>query len=79
MKTYGGVDVYILVFLTSELYLEVSGQIHDPAALATGGKKPRYQLDRRLGEPQSRSDRYGEVKILDPTGTRNPTPRSSGS
>jgi len=26
------------------------------------GKKPRYSLDRRLGEPQSRSGRGGEEK-----------------
>jgi hypothetical protein len=37
----------------------------------------RYPLDRRLGGPQSRSGQRGEVKILDPTGTRIPTPRSS--
>jgi hypothetical protein len=30
-----------------------------------------------LGGPQSRSGRFGEEKILDPTGTRTPTPRSS--
>jgi hypothetical protein len=30
-----------------------------------------------LGGPQSQSGRFGEVKILDPTGTRTPTPRSS--
>jgi hypothetical protein len=34
-------------------------------------------LDRRLGGPQSRSGRSGEEKILEPTGTRTPTPRSS--
>jgi hypothetical protein len=49
----------------------VSGQLHASAAL------PRYPLDRRLGGPQSRSGRPGEQKILDPTGTRTPTPRSS--
>jgi hypothetical protein len=27
-----------------------------------------------LGGPQSRSGRYGEVKIFDPTGTRTPAP-----
>jgi hypothetical protein len=31
----------------------------------------------RLGGPQSRSGRFGEEKILDPTGTRTPTPQSS--
>jgi hypothetical protein len=29
-------------------------------------------LDRRLGGPQSWSGRFGEGKILDPTGTRTP-------
>jgi len=37
MKTYWGV--------------EVSGQLHDPAALPLG-KKPQYPLDRRLGRTQ---------------------------
>jgi hypothetical protein len=31
-------------------------------------KNPRYPLDRRLVGTQSRSGRYGEIKILDPTG-----------
>jgi hypothetical protein len=35
---------------------------------------PRYPLDRRLGGPQSLSGWYGEIKILDPTGTRTTTP-----
>jgi hypothetical protein len=34
-------------------------------------------MDRRLGGLQSRSRRRGEEKILDPTGNRTPTPRSS--
>jgi hypothetical protein len=38
------------------------------------GKSPRYALNRRLGWPQRRSRRYGQVKILDPTGTRTPIP-----
>jgi hypothetical protein len=38
------------------------------------GKSPWYPFYRRLGGPQSRSGRYGEVKILDPTGTWTPTP-----
>jgi hypothetical protein len=37
----------------------------------------RYPLDRRLGWPQSWSGRRGEEKIIYPTGTRTPTPRSS--
>jgi hypothetical protein len=38
------------------------------------GKSPRYPFYRRLGGPQSRSGRYGEVNIFDPTGTRNSRP-----
>jgi hypothetical protein len=34
--------------------MEVSGQLHPQ------GKSPRYPLDRRLGEPQSRFGRGGE-------------------
>jgi hypothetical protein len=59
MKTYGGV--------------EVSGQLHAPTALPLG-KGPRYPFYRRLGGPQSRSGRYGEAKIFNPTGTRTPAP-----
>jgi hypothetical protein len=54
------------------------GQLHAPAALPPG-KEPRYQLDRRLGGPQSWSGRRGEEKILHPTGTRTPTPRPVAS
>jgi hypothetical protein len=53
--------------------VEVSGQLHAPAALSPG-KSPRYPFYRRLGGPQSRSGRYGEVKIFYPTGTRTPAP-----
>jgi hypothetical protein len=38
-----------------------------------------YQLDRRLGGPQSQYGRRGEEKIIDFTGTRTPNPQSSGS
>jgi hypothetical protein len=48
-----------------------------PRPLYPWGKSPRYPLDRRLGVPQSRSGRRGEEEILDPTGTRTPTPLSS--
>jgi hypothetical protein len=46
-----------------------SGQLHAPAALPPG-KQPQYSLVRR-------SERRGEERILDPTGTRTPTPRPS--
>jgi hypothetical protein len=36
--------------------MEMSGQLHAPAALPPG-KEPRYPLDRTLGGPQSRSGR----------------------
>jgi hypothetical protein len=42
--------------------MEVSGQLHAPAALPPGSLR-RYQLDRRLGGSQSRSGLYGD-KIL---------------
>jgi hypothetical protein len=44
-----------------------------PRPLYPPGRSPRYLLYRRLGGPQSRSGQHGEVKILDPTGTRTPT------
>jgi hypothetical protein len=43
-----------------------------PRPLYPQEKNLRYPLDRRLGGPQSRSGRFGEEKILDPTGTRTP-------
>jgi hypothetical protein len=48
-----------------------------PRPLYPRRKNPRYPLDRKLSVPQNRSGRHGEEKILDPIGTRTPTPRSS--
>jgi hypothetical protein len=42
--------------------MEVSGQLHAPAALPPR-KEPQYPLDRKLGGPQSRPGRDGEEKI----------------
>jgi hypothetical protein len=55
--------------------MEVSGQLHGPAALPPG--KDHLPLDRRVGGPQSRSGRGGKEKF--PAPTENPTmqPRSS--
>jgi hypothetical protein len=64
----------IHIFLISALL--GGDQLHAPAALSLG-KSPQYPLERMLGGPQNRSGRHGEEKILDPTGTRTPTPRSS--
>jgi hypothetical protein len=44
-----------------------------PLPLYPRGKSPRYPFYRRLGGPQSRSGRYGEVKFVYPKGTRTPT------
>jgi hypothetical protein len=41
--------------------MEVSDQLHAPAALPPG-KEPLVSLDRKLGGPQSRSGRGGEEK-----------------
>jgi hypothetical protein len=56
MKPQRGLDVYINVFL------EVSGQLHAPAALSLG-KFPRYLLGRRLG-PTTGLDDVERRKIL---------------
>jgi len=54
----------------------MNGQLHAPAALSPR-KERRYQLDRRLDEPQSLSER-GEEKIPSlPPGIKSPKPRSS--
>jgi hypothetical protein len=45
--------------------MDVSGQLHAPAALAQG-KIPWYPLVRRLGGPQSRSGCRGEEKNSQP-------------
>jgi hypothetical protein len=51
--------------------MEVSGQLHPPAALIQG-KSPWYPLDKRLGEPQIRSGHSGEKKIHSPRRESNP-------
>jgi hypothetical protein len=67
--------MYKPTFSLPRHWLEVSGQLHVLAALPPG-ESPQYLLD-RLGGPQSRCGRHGEVKILAPIGTRTPTPWSS--
>jgi hypothetical protein len=54
-------------------YLEVSDKLHAPAALPPGEEPP----DRMLSGPQNQSGRHGEMKTLDPNGTRTPTTLSS--
>jgi len=43
--------------------MEVSGQLHTPAALLLG-KSPQYPLDRRLGGSHSQSGCSGENNFL---------------
>jgi len=43
--------------------MEISGQIHAPAALFAG-KNTRYPLYRRLDGPQNQSGRFEENKSL---------------
>jgi hypothetical protein len=45
--------------------MDVSGQLHAPAALLPG-KDSLYPVDRRLGVPQCRSGRGGEEKNSQP-------------
>jgi hypothetical protein len=45
--------------------MEVSGQVHGPAALPPGSST-RYPLYKRLGEPQDLYGYYGEEKNLLP-------------
>jgi hypothetical protein len=74
MKTYGGADVYIPVFLTWAL---AGGEWSDSRPCRFNPPPTGRDHGTRLGGPQRRSGRYGEAKILDPTATRTPNPRSS--
>jgi hypothetical protein len=71
MKTYGGLNVQIHIFLTLAL-AGCEWSASRPGHFTPGERAPRYLLDRRLDGPQSRYG-CGEKKILDPTGTRTPT------
>jgi hypothetical protein len=50
-----------------------------PRHLYLRGKSPRYPLDRRMGGPQRRSGRYGEVTVLDPYQDSNSDSLASSS
>jgi hypothetical protein len=68
MKAYGGVDVEINIFLNSAL---VGGEWSD-------SRHGRFTPEERVSRyALNKPGRRGEEKILDPTGTRTPTPRSS--
>jgi hypothetical protein len=65
MKTYWGIGGVTPRILDPRHEMEVTGQLHTPAALPQG-KSPRYPQDRRLGGPQSLSGRGGEEKNSQP-------------
>jgi hypothetical protein len=47
-RTCGELEIQLRAFLAS---MEVTGQLHDPAALRPGENSPRHQLNRLLGGP----------------------------
>ena len=57
MWNIGGIAVLIL-------NLRRSGQLHPWPPYLLRGKSPRYQANRMLGGPQSRSELFGEELIL---------------
>jgi hypothetical protein len=76
MKAYGGVDVQTHIFLTSAL---AGGKwsASCPFRFTTGESGPGTHWKRGSVGPRSGLDDVEEEKILDPTGTRTLTPRSS--
>jgi hypothetical protein len=75
MKAYGGVNVQIHIFLTSAL---AGGEwsASRPGRFTPGQKAPGTHWIRGWVDPRASLDDV--EKILDPTGTRTPTLRSSG-
>jgi hypothetical protein len=65
MESYWGSGGIAPLILWPRHYMEVSGQLHAPAAYPHG-KSPWYPLDRRLGGLQSRSGSDGEEKNSQP-------------
>jgi hypothetical protein len=57
--------------------VEVRGQLHAQAAVPLGKEPPGTQWTGSWMGPHRWVWTYGEVKILDPTGNRTLTPRSS--
>jgi hypothetical protein len=68
MKTYGGVDVYIHIFLTSVL---AGGKwpASGPGRFTPGERAPGTLWIGGWVDPPGWSGRHGKVKILVPTGT----------
>jgi hypothetical protein len=68
--------MYRTTFSSPRHWLEVSSQLHAPSSLPPE-KNPPVPIGEEADGPQNRSGRRWEEKILDPTGTRIPTPQSS--
>jgi hypothetical protein len=76
MKAYGGVVVEIHVFLTSALVVD-EWLASRPCSFTPGERAPGTHWIGGWVGLKSWYGGYGDVKILDPTGTRTPTLRSS--
>jgi hypothetical protein len=74
MKAYGGVDLYIHIFLTSSL---VGGEwsASRPGCIIPGERAPGTHWIRGWVDPRACLDDF--EKILGPTGTQTPTLQSS--
>jgi hypothetical protein len=79
MKACVGVDVYIHILLISALAGGEGGEwsASRPDRLTPRERVPRTHWIGGCVDPQSRSGRRGERKILDRPGTRTPIPLSS--
>jgi hypothetical protein len=64
--------MYRSTFSRPRQWLELSGQLHAPAAFSPG-KEPQLPIGCMLGGPRSWSEPYGEVNIFNPIGARTPT------
>jgi hypothetical protein len=71
MKAYWGNRCIAPLILWLRHELDVSGELHAPAAWPQGNS-PWYPLDRRLGGPQSRSGRRAEEEDSQPHRESNP-------
>jgi hypothetical protein len=76
MNAYGGVDVQIHIFLTSAL---AGGErsTSRPGRFTPEERAPGTDCIRGWVDSRAGLDDAEKRKILDPTGTRTPTPRSS--
>jgi hypothetical protein len=76
MKTYGGVDVQIHIFLTSAL-LSGEWSASRPGSFTTEKRAPGIYCIGGWVDPRDDMEDVKKRKILDPTETRTLSPRSS--